>query len=100
MSKYYIEVDGKPEPCDLMDWALGKPEQRIVARTRVGEVLVSTVFLGLDHNITGVGAPILYETMIFGGAADQEQERYETREAAIVGHAGFVLAEEARHGSP
>src|SRR5215471_17514474 len=26
---------------------------------------VSTVFLGLDHNYSGVGPPIVFETMIF-----------------------------------
>lgn len=53
--------------------------------TKFGEVLVSTVFLGLDHNFGG-GIPILFETMIFGGEHDQFQERYATWVEAINGH--------------
>lgn len=50
------------------------------------EILVSTVFLGLDHNF-GDGPPHLWETMILGGPLDQYQERYSSREAALEGHA-------------
>lgn len=42
---------------------------------------VSTVFLGLDYNFGG-GPPILFETMVFGGELDQEQERCSTWDQA------------------
>jgi hypothetical protein len=48
---------------------------------------VSTVFLGLDHNFDDQGPPILFETMIFSGEHDGYQERYATREEALIGHA-------------
>lgn len=51
-----------------------------------GDVRVSTVFLGLDHNFGASGPPILYETMVFGGPYDGSQERYATRDDAIAGH--------------
>lgn len=47
---------------------------------------ISTVFLGLDHNYTGHGKPILWETMVFGGPLDGEQDRYQSVEEARKGH--------------
>jgi hypothetical protein len=50
---------------------------------------VSTVFTGLDHQWRD-GDPLLFETMIFGGPLDQEQDRYSTWEQAERGHADAV----------
>ena len=91
-STYYI-LDGKtvrPEP-DLLKWAKWiETANRLVRNDRatvsvaggaVGFVDVSTVFLGIDHSF-GEGPPLLFETMIFGGPLDQEQDRCSTWEAA------------------
>ena len=43
------------------------------------------MFLGLDHSFGG-GAPLLFETMVFGGPLDGEQERYSTWNEAEAGH--------------
>ena len=51
---------------------------------------VSTIFMGLDHNFSNEGPPILFETMVFGGALDQEQARYATWEEAEAGHKAMV----------
>lgn len=50
--------------------------------------VVSTVFLGLDHNYSDEGPPILFETMIFCGdkTLHEYQERYATWKEAEVGH--------------
>ena len=98
--KYYI-LDGKavrPEP-DLLKWAEWfETANRIVRKDRatvsvagkaVGFVDVSTVFLGFDHRI-GEGPPLLFETMIFGGPLDQEQDRCSTWEAAEKMHEKMV----------
>ena len=53
-------------------------------------MLVSTVFLGIDHSF-GEGPPILWETMIFDGPHDQFQERYTSKEEAIAGHERAML---------
>jgi hypothetical protein len=45
--------------------------------------------MGLDHQWRD-GDPLLFETMIFGGPLDQEQERYSTWEKAERGHAEAV----------
>lgn len=67
-------LDGKePKKCDdLVVWAhwFGSAD-RHVAKTEKGDILVSTVFLGIDHSI-GSSPPLLFETMIFGGEHDQE----------------------------
>lgn len=55
-----------------------------------GGVRVSTVFLGLDHSY-GDGPPLLFETMVFGGPLDQEQDRCATWEDAEQMHEKLVV---------
>ncbi len=59
---------------------------RRVEQTKRGRILVSTVFLGLDHNFASTGEPVLFETMIFGGRQDNYQMRWHTWEEAEAGH--------------
>ena len=59
---------------------------RVVAKDIIGDAEVSTVFLGLDHQF-GDGPPILFETMIFGGAHDMHQDRCSTWQQAEAMHA-------------
>ena len=61
----------------------------VISRTTGAGVQVSTVFLGIDHNWTGQGRPILFETMVFGGGEVWEdvQQRYRTWQEAQEGHA-------------
>lgn len=90
---YRFTLNGKrPEACaSLMRWAqwLESADTR-VAQTHVGEIFVSTVFLGLDHNFFGEGAPVLFETMIFNHGNNEYQRRYSTWEEAEAGHARAV----------
>jgi hypothetical protein len=60
-------------------------KDRTVAKTRIGDVEVSTVFLAVDHSF-GFGPPQTFETMIFGGAWDQDMWRYSTEQEAREGH--------------
>lgn len=87
----YILKDKQPVPePDIIAWAKWfGTNKRHVAQDNVGESHVSTVFLGVDHNFIG-GRPVLFETMIFGGEHDQEQERYCTWDEAEAGHARWV----------
>jgi len=57
----------------------------------VGDIHISTVFLGTNH-AHNFGPPILFETMAFGGGPDydQYQERYYTYEEALEGHKRIV----------
>ncbi len=76
MSDRYILKDKEPVEChSLMEWAKWfENADRIVKQEEIGDVKVSTVFLGLDHSF-GNGVPLLFETMIFGGKYDQYQDR-------------------------
>lgn len=91
--QYVLDANGDPQPeADLMKWALwfGQADiDRVVAAEVVGNVRVSTAFLGLDHNF-GHGAPLLFETMVFGGPLDGESDRYSTKAEALAGHAAIV----------
>ncbi|MEE8607179.1 MAG: hypothetical protein V3S55_06230 [Nitrospiraceae bacterium] len=91
MSDKYILEDKKPvlEP-DLLAWGRWfETADRHVAKTDVGEVHVSTVFLALDHN-WGDGPPLLFETLVFGGALAERMNRYSTWDEAEAGHAAMV----------
>lgn len=58
--KYILDEKGNPIPePNLLKWGrwMQTSEDRFVARTTVGESVVSTVFLGLDHQF-GKGPPI------------------------------------------
>lgn len=86
MSKYYILEDKTPvQVAGVKEWAEKFQGSSSVARDTFGKVLVSTVFLGLDHSWTG-GKPLLFETMIFGGKHDGYQTRCSTWDEAIEQH--------------
>lgn len=92
--KYILNADHTLRPTDdLEEWAqaFGVTERR-VARTEVAPgVVVSTVFLGIDHSF-GHGLPLVFETMIFGGKHDEDQWRYSAWEEAEAGHQRAVEA--------
>ena len=90
MSDRYI-LDGKAviECNDIIQWARWyESADRKVAKTKIGKVHVSTIFLGLNHGY--LGGLELFETMIFGGELDQECWRYATWDEAEKGHAVAV----------
>ena len=77
---YTLNKKGEPIPAtDIYHWwnMFEISKQRIVKQERIGKSKVSTVFLGIDHNFLNRSeqAPILWETMVFGGKLDQEQDR-------------------------
>lgn len=82
----YYDWDGKP--IDLWAWValMEANMDRHVADDQVGLVRVSTVWLGLNHNFTGEGPPLIFETMVFGGVHDEDQWRYPSGAAALAGH--------------
>lgn len=67
-------------------------KNRRIARTEVGPMLVSTVFLVVDHNWSPDlnDPPILFETMIRNIDDDDYQERYSTWDEAEKGHARAI----------
>lgn len=92
MDHYYL--DGHvARPCpDLITWAMWfEKADRVVKQERIGGALVSTVFLGLNHQ-WGRGPPLLFETMIFGGRYESGEycDRCSTWEQAEAMHARAV----------
>jgi hypothetical protein len=90
MSTWYV-LDKKNNPIakpslEAAKWLDDNDHRRIVKRDEIGDILISTVFLGLDHSWTPGGNPVLWETMIFGGEHDHYQDRYTSHEDAIEGH--------------
>jgi hypothetical protein len=103
----YFDRQGRP--MGMLDWArmMEDRDYSVVAQHWVRGWMVSTVWLGLNHNFTFKGAPVIFETMIFApkdvtvgredwedgpdvagtmADLDQYQERYPTEEAAQAGH--------------
>lgn len=74
---------------EYSDWDSINEFKRRIARTELPSgILISTVFLGLDHNF-GDEPPILFETMAFAHGNVSEdlcQQRYNTYDEAIEGH--------------
>lgn len=89
--RYLLDDNGNPTPCnDLLEWARKLDNaMRRVAEDTIGDVYISTVFLGISYQF-GDGPPLLFETMIFGGDRDGYQEHYSTRADALAGHARAV----------
>lgn len=89
----YWKLEGKlPVRCDLYEWAkfFEDIENRCVAQDTIGEARISTVFLGINHNYSTEGRPVLFETMRFIGNEIVSMRRYATYEEAEDGHQGFL----------
>ena len=96
--KYVLNSKNEPTVVDDTElWAAAFEANKIVKQELVTELgglwtpfeppWVSTVFLGLDHNWSNEGPPIVFETMIFNGVYDQKgQWRYATWDEAVEGH--------------
>lgn len=68
---------------DVLEWArCFEQDNRIVCRSEIDGVTVSTVFLGFNHAFHGGDAPLWFETMIFGGEHDGFQTRAGTWQEA------------------
>lgn len=89
MLNYY---DRQGNPISMEDWSelLNDDKYQRVVKDTIGDVEVSTVWLGLNHAYDGNSIHI-FETMIFGH--DTEFcHRYATEEEAIRGHLKCVVA--------
>lgn len=82
----YYDRAGNPISADRWVEAF---RNNTIKSTVVGDVHVSTVYLGIDHN-WGDGPPLIFETMVFGGALDQTCDRYSTEAEAVADHQRLV----------
>lgn len=104
---YIIQKGETVKVENLKDWAIFMEcyERRLIF-TEIGEAKISTVFLGLDHNFSEQGDPILWETMVFSeklpdlhpGFWGGSMARYHTRTEAERGH--LVMCDKVREFYP
>jgi hypothetical protein len=89
---FYYDRDG--QPITMEEWAekFEAMEYKVVRQTRVGNMEVSTIWLGLDHGFGFVAnqPPLIFETMIFGGDHDSDQWRFYTETEARAHHKMIV----------
>jgi len=117
---YYYDRDGVG--ISMWEWSclFENYDYKVVRKTRVAGVEVSTVWLGIDHNFLMEGPPLIFETMIFEAEPSETeifgrkamvheealdfQERYATEEEALRRHAEVVefltLRKDAESGPP
>lgn len=98
MNKAILNGHEVVETDDLREWGKWFQDQvelRIVEQTHLGvdaksnNIMVSTVFLGLDHSF-GIGPKLWFETMVFGGPMAGEMDRYPDWDSAAAGHRDMV----------
>lgn len=88
---FYI-LDDKGRPVESEDYlSFGDIEDRRVGWTEHEGVVVSTVFLHIDHNHLGIGPPVLFETMTERSGTWEDEQRYCTLAEAVKGHKDRVL---------
>src|SRR5215472_10556739 len=92
---YKLDADNRVVETDVWGWAefFERHDNRVVGYTEINsEMLVSTIFLGLDSRVIGEGPPIVFETMIFGGPPelDRMMRRYSSYDDAETGHKAAV----------
>ena len=89
----YTLEHGEPVPCPTLEvftrWFEKNGKERAVAKDSVGNEVVSTVFLGIDHSCTRDGPPVLWETMVFG-SDNEVVQRYTSLKDAKSGHKEVV----------
>jgi hypothetical protein len=88
--RYILNDDGDPvEEPDLMKWAFWLEtagDSRHSHFDEVGDVKISTIFMGLDYNWDFSGPPLLFETLVMGGEHHHHMERCSTKEQAKEQH--------------
>lgn len=88
---HHFNIEGKSISMAEWAWLFQDKNYQVVVQTRKRGIMVSTVWLGLDHGFSyrEPHVPIIFETMIFGGwfsDGNEWQVRYATLDQAIAGH--------------
>ncbi len=82
-------LDGERRPRrveTVEEWSrFYETDARVVRQELIGDVRISTVFLGIDSQL-GNGPPVLFETMVFGGKNDMHFDRCSTWDHAVAMH--------------
>ena len=96
------QFNRKLEPISQEEWIklTGDRRYREVVKSYVKDVLVSTVWLGLNYNFSDDGKPLIFETMVFKtndegkvedwGDVENYTERHHSEEEALNYHLKIV----------
>ena len=88
----YYDRQGRPMSTEEWNRRFTDRDYQVVAQHWIRGWKVSTIWLGLDHNFTRNGPPVIFETMVFPPGDDDDvrgeryMDRYSTEEAAHAGH--------------
>lgn len=88
MDYWVLDEHHNTIPADRDQWAtfFDSSDDRVVRQDSLsGGVMVSTVFLGIDHSMGGK-TPLLFETMVFGSDWSDYTRRYTSWDEAEIGH--------------
>lgn len=87
---YRLKSDGTVSRCGTSEeGAVAFNEDRCMARTEfTNGVVISSIFLGLDHSYSSIGPLVLFETMVFNKTEDQY--RFTGWEEMLVKHRELV----------
>jgi hypothetical protein len=88
-----IFFNRKSEPIDVISWAhlRGNMQYCRIAEDDIGNIYISTVWVGVRMSPFDDSPPRIFETMVFNLGADEEYiQQYSTEEAARIGHAAAV----------
>lgn len=87
----YYDRAGKPVSREVFAVLFDNMQYRQVGLDKIGDVMISTVWLGINHQFNSDGPPIVFETLVTGvNDGDEEMYRYATDEEARRGHAALV----------
>lgn len=96
IGQHYILDGHRPVKATLDEWAswFGSAN-RHVEQTTTELHWISTVFLGLDHNYSDRGPPLLFESMVFANQGEVECDidvcwRYASWDDALAGHQALL----------
>lgn len=87
----YYDREGKL--LNVKEWShlLNDESYRVVRQDHLqnGDLL-STIWLGLNHNFSDVGNPLIFETMIFSETLSDHVGRWSTEAEALKAHQDYL----------
>lgn len=90
--RYILDEFGDPQVTDLtgmIRWEMANPRGRMIEESKIEGVRISTVFMCMDVGLytdREWDAPVLFETMIFGGKYDGTCLQARSKTVALANH--------------
>ena len=92
MRHYILDAEHRVTGTDLLTWSrwFGVVENRQLACTEIGHLLVLTTFVGIDLNFDE-GKPMFFETKVMDDLEELECRQYSTWNEGLDGHNASVM---------